>query len=59
MEIKLTVTRRKFVAEDKREVEFYSFEADIGGEKITFQPRKEDKRLLTHLLAAYDLPFEE
>ncbi len=45
----LCVCKKVFKKEDE-EVEYYECSATIDGEKIIFQPRDEDKKLLKYLL---------
>ena len=59
MEVKMKITKRTFKADDGKDVEYFAYEMELGGETFSFLPRKEDKRLLTHILSGYDLTTEE
>lgn len=56
MDITLKVTKKRSVI-DGRIVEYYSYEAEIEGETVKFQPKPADKRMLELLLKHFDLPI--
>lgn len=54
MTVTLNIEKRSFIAENETKIEYYAYEAEIGGETIAFHPRKEDKKLLEHILGKCD-----
>lgn len=54
MTVTLNIEKRTFIRDDKTEVEYYAFEAEICGEVISFYPKSDDKKLLKHLLSKCD-----
>lgn len=58
MEVKMKISKKTFKGDDGKEVEYFAYEVELGGEVISFFPRKEDKRLVSHILSGYDLTVE-
>lgn len=50
MKVELEIEKDSFKNDDGEVIEYFRCEAEICGEIIRFAPRREDKKLLEHLM---------